>query len=101
MMYHVCWHKCCYESIYILLQGGQNAFHLCAMAGHLTVAKYLAPKMHGDLFDTTDNGNTALHYAVHRGRLPMVQYLVRSCGFIVTARNKVGLLYVCATELMC
>ena len=76
-------------------QGGQNALHLCAMGGHLAVAKYLSPKMQGDLFSTDDDGHTALHCAAQGGQLSMVEYLVRKCGFVVKARNKVGLLCCC------
>ena len=73
------------------MQRGHNAFHLCAMGGHLAVAEYLAPKMEGHLFDSDNNGNTALHLAANFGQLSMVEYLVRSCGFDVKARDKVGL----------
>ena len=73
------------------MQGGLNAFLLCAAGGHLAVAKYLAPKMGGYLFDSDDDRNTALHLAAQVGQLSMVKYLVRSCGFDVKAINKVGL----------
>ena len=76
------------------MQGGCNAFLLCAVGGHLAVAGYLAPKMEGHLFDSDDNGSTALHWAAQKGQLSMVEYLVRSCGFDVKARDKVGLHYV-------
>ena len=72
------------------MQGGVNAFLWCAAGGHLAVAKYLSPKMEGHLFDSDDNGNTALHVAAKFGQLPMVEYLVRSCGFDVKAKSKVG-----------
>ena len=75
---------------YHSLQSGRNAFLLCAMQGHLAVAEYLAPKMEGHLFDSDDEGSTALHLAAYFGQLSMVQYLVRSCGFDVKARDKVG-----------
>ena len=73
------------------MQGGCNAFHLCAMEGHLPVAEYLVPKMEGHLFDFDDDGYTALHWAAQEGQLSMVEYLVRSCGFDVKAIDKVGL----------
>ena len=73
------------------MQGGRNAFLLCAEGGHLAVAEYLASKMEGHLFDSDDEGNTALHWAAYSGQLPIVEYLVRSCGFNVKAINKVGL----------
>ena len=73
------------------MQGGHNAFHLCAIGGHLPVAEYLAAKMEGHLFDSDDDGYTALHIAAYFGHLPMVRYLVRSCGFDVKAIDKVGL----------
>ena len=73
------------------MQGGRNAFLLCAMSGHLAVAEYLAPKMEGHLFDSDDDGATALHLAAYVGQLSMVEYLVRSCGFDVKAVDKVGL----------
>ena len=72
------------------MQGGRNAFLLCAMKGHLAVAEYLAPKMEGHLFDSDDDGDTALHLAAYFDQLPMVEYLMRSCGFDVKARDKVG-----------
>ena len=72
------------------MQVGRNAFFLCAMGGHLAVAEYLAPKMEGHLIDSDDDGSTALHLAAYFGQLPMVKYLVRSCGFDVKAIDKVG-----------
>ena len=72
------------------MQRRRNAFLLCAMAGHLAVAEYLAPKMEGHLFDSDDAGYTALHFAAQEGQLSMVEYLVRSCGFDVKAKDKVG-----------
>ena len=73
------------------MQGGSNAFLLCAEGGHLAIAKYLAPKMDIHLFDTDDAGYTALHFAAKEGHLLMVEHLVRSCGFDVKAMDKVGL----------
>ena len=73
------------------MQGGRNAFLLCAEGSHLAVAEYLAPRMAGHLFDTNDNGSTALHWAAQEGQLSMVKYLVKSCGFDVKAIDKVGL----------
>jgi len=60
------------------------------MGGHLAVAEYLAPKMEGHLFDSDDDGDTALHLAAYFGLLSMVEYLVGTCGFDVKARDKVG-----------
>ena len=76
---------------YHSLQGGRNAFLLCATKGHLAIVEYLAPKMEGHLFDSDDNGHTALHLAAYFGQLSMVKYLMRSCGFNVKAIDKVGL----------
>ena len=73
------------------MQGGRNAFLLCAIGGHLGVAEYLASKMEGHIFDSDDDGSTALHWAAQEGQLSMVEYLVRSCGFDVKAIDKVGL----------
>lgn len=39
-------------------QGRVNAFHACVVSGHLVVAKYLAPKMEGHMFDPDDGGCT-------------------------------------------
>ena len=68
-----------------------NAFDLCVRGGYLAVAEYLAPKLQGHLFDSGDVGYTALHWATQEGKLSMVEYLVRSCGFDVKAVDKVGL----------
>ena len=73
------------------MQGGCNAFHLCALGGHLAVAEYLIPKMEGHLFDSDEYGYTALHWAAEECKLSMVEYLIRSCGFDVEAVAKVGL----------
>ena len=73
------------------MQEGCNAFDMCARGGHLAVTEYLAPKMEGHLFDSDDDGYTALHWAAQEGKLSMVEYLVRSCGFDVKAVDKVGL----------
>ena len=73
------------------MQGGLNSFHLCAVGGHVAVAEFLAPKMEGHLFDSANDGYTALHWAAQEGQLSMVEYLVRSCGFDVKAVDKVGL----------
>ena len=75
------------------MQRGRNAFHLCARGDHLAIAEYLVPKMEGHLFDSDDGGYTALHWAAQEGKLSMVEYLVRSCGFDVKAVDKVGLHY--------
>ena len=72
------------------MQRGRNAFHLCAVGGHLAVAEYLAPNMKGHLFDSDDAGYTALHWAAQEGQSSMVEYLVRSCGFDVKSIDKVG-----------
>ena len=72
------------------MQGGSNAFLLCAEGGHLAVAEYLVPKMEGHLFDSDDGGYTALHWAIQAGHLSMVEYLMRSCEFDVKAKDKVG-----------
>ena len=73
------------------MQGGRNAFLLCAMGGHLAVAEYLASKMEDHIFDSDDDGNTALHMAAYFGHLSVVKYLVRSCGFDVKTIDKVDL----------
>ena len=88
------------------MQGGLNAFDMCAAGGHVAVAEYLAPKMEGHIYDLDDDENTALHLAAYFCQLSMVEYLVRSCGFDVKARDKVGpyfvytysLLYACVSS---
>ena len=74
------------------MQGGRNAFHLCCECGQLAVAEYLAPRMGDHLYDTDNNGATPLHGAVEMDQLPIVEYLVKSCGFDVTVRDKVCIL---------
>lgn len=76
------------------MQRGSNAFLLCTMGGHLDVVQYLAPIMEGHWFDTDDDGYTALRWAIQVGQLSMVEYLVRSCGFDVKAKNQVRSLLV-------
>ena len=83
------------------IQGGLNAFHLCAEGGHLAIAQYLAPKIGGDLFDSDDNGYTALHWSVQTGHLFMVEYLVKSQVFDVKARDKVGLHCLLLVFILC
>ena len=82
------------------MQDGFNAFDACAVGGHLAVAEYLAPKLEGHLFDSDESGCTALHLAAYFGQLSMVEYLVRSCGFDVNARDKVGS-YLCIQYIVC
>ena len=72
------------------MQRGRNAFLLCAEGGSLAVAEYLAPKMEGHLFDSDVDGHTILHLAAYFGQLSMVKYLVKSCGFDLQAKDKVG-----------
>ena len=83
------------------MQGGRNAFLLCAMGGHLAVSEYLTPKMEGHLFDSDDDGNTALHWAAYFGHFAVVKYLVRSCGFDVKTIDKVGLHCLCLSDAFC
>ena len=80
------------------MQGGRNAFLVCAEGGHLAVAECLAPKMEGHLFDSDDVSATALHWAAQEGQLSMVEYLVKSHGFDVKARDKVGLHSCCLSD---
>ena len=70
---------------YCLLQDGYNAFHLYAEGGHVTLAKYLVPKIERMACLT---GSTALHMAAEEGQLPMVEYLIITCNICVQ--------YVCA-----
>ena len=83
------------------MQRGRNAFLLCAEGGHLAVAQYLAPVMEDHLFDSDDDGNTALHCAARKGQMTMVEYLVRSCGFDVKAKDKVGHHTSCLCDAFC
>ena len=72
------------------LQNGYNAFHLCAKSGDVTFAEFLAPMMGDRLFDISHSGYTALHSATQASELSMVEYLVKSCGFDLKAKDKVG-----------
>ena len=74
------------------MQNGCNAFHLCAVGGNVAIAQFLAPMMEDHLFDLSDDGYTALHCAAQSGQLSMVEHLVKSCGFDLKAKDKVGLL---------
>ena len=74
------------------MQDGRNAFHLCAAGGNVAIAQFLAPMMEDHLFDLSDGGYTALHWAAQSGQLSMVEHLVKSCGFDLKAKDKVGLL---------
>ena len=77
---------------FLSLQDKSNVFHLCAAGGHVAIAQFLAPMMEDHLFDLSDGGYTALHRATQEGQLSMVEYLVKSCGFDLKAKDKVGLL---------
>ena len=77
---------------FLSLQDKSNVFHLCAAGGNVAIAQFLAPMMEDHLFDVDDDGYTALHWAAQEGQLSMVEYLVKSCGFDLKAKDKVGLL---------
>ena len=77
---------------FLSLQDKSNVFHLCAAGGNVAIAQFLAPTMEDHLFDVNDAGYTAMHWATQRGQLSMVEYLVKSCGFDLKAKDKVGLL---------
>ena len=77
---------------FLSLQDKSNVFHLCAAGGNVAIAQFLAPMMEDHLFDVDDDGYTALHWAALKGQLSMVEYLVKSCGFDLKAKDKVGLL---------
>ena len=62
------------------------------MGGNVAIAQFLAPMMEDHLFDVDDDGYTALHWATREGQLSMVEYLFKSCGFDLKAKDKVGLL---------
>ena len=72
------------------MQRGNNAFHVSIKAGHLDVVQHLASKLGVHLYDTNDEGDTALHRTALRGKLPIVKHLVEFWGFDLTVRNKVG-----------
>ena len=80
---------CILLMLYVHTQDGFNAFHLSAEGGHVGVAQYFAPKMGVQVFDLTDEKDTALHRAAINGHLPMVEHLVKSAGFDVQNKNKV------------
>ena len=77
---------------FLSLQDKSNVFHLCAAGGIVAIAQFLAPMMEDHLFDVNDDGYTALHWATREGQLSKVKYLVKSCGFDLKAKDKVGLL---------
>ena len=77
---------------FLSLQDRSNVFHLCAAGGNVAIAQFLAPMMEDHLFDLSDGGYTALHRATQECQLSMVEYLVKSCGFDLKAKDKVGLL---------
>lgn len=75
--------------------------HSSAQGGHSAMVKYLVPKMENHLFDTGDNGFTALHSAVDKGHMAVVEYLVKSCGFDVKAKTQViAALWIYLCQLM-
>ena len=85
--------RCCAVPIsFLSLQDRNNVFHLCADGGNVAIAQFLAPMMEDHLFDVDDAGYTALHWATQKGQLSMAEYLVKSCGFDLKAKDKVGLL---------
>ena len=86
---------------FLSLQDGSNVFHLCAAGGNIAIAQFLAPMMENHLFDVDEDGYTALHWATQVGQLSMVEYLVKSCGFDLKAKNKVGLLQMFPCYLVC
>ena len=47
--------------------------------------------MKDHLFDTDDDGYTAIHYAAQEGHLPMIDYLVKACHLDVESKTEVGL----------
>lgn len=53
------------------------------------MVKYLVPKMKDHLYDQTNDGATALHIAIRRGHVNVVEYFVTECGFDVIAKSKV------------
>ena len=79
-----------YPYSFLSLQEGSNVFHLCAAGGNVAIAQFLASMMEDHLFDVDDGSYTALHWATQKGQLSMVEYLVKSCGFDLKAKDKVG-----------
>ena len=71
-----------------------NALHLSCIYGRVELARVLLNAMDFDLADGDRWGNTALHYAVRAGSVPLVRLLVHShCKYRITMdrRNKEGL----------
>ena len=77
---------------FLSLQDRSNVFLFCAAGGNIAIAQFLDPMMEDHLFDVNDDGYTALHCAAQEGQLSMMEYLVKSCGFDLKAKDKVGLL---------
>ena len=77
---------------FLSLQDRSNVFHLCAASGNVAIAQFITSMVEDHLFDLSDGGCTALHWAAQSGQLSMVEYLVKYCGFDSKAKDKVGLL---------
>ena len=91
----VCMHRWfCHELVPLLNAGWVQCLSRMCCWRPSCCCRVPSPQDGVHLFDTDDDGYTALHWGVQEGQLSMVEYLVRSCGFDVKGRDKVGT-YLC------
>ena len=80
----------CVQLLYVsLMQDGQNALHIAAMAGHVSTIQYLAPKMQSLLHSANHKVFTMLHLAAQEGHDEVVRLLIDEYKLNPTARTKV------------
>ena len=63
------------------MQDGENALHLAAEGGHVSIIRYLGKKMESLLHSTDHEGNTVLHWAAEKGHANVVRLLLEDYNF--------------------